>query len=133
MNDGGGEITEADDLILKALRKEIQELIEQRNRIMHDAWMNTIGGGMDSHPMSTMRVRVHGKGAEYERVEFAPEKLSNLADTAKRLSKVVNGIVWYWRPNMHGPEVADRFEVVDGKVIDRTNISVKQWPGTPVD
>ncbi len=40
-----GDFVTNDDLIMKVLRKEIQDLIEKRNRIMHDSWMGrTIGG-----------------------------------------------------------------------------------------
>ena len=117
----GELITEDDARIMKALRTEIQSLVEQRNRFMHDAWMNTTGGGKDSHPMSTMRVRAHGKGAEYVCLEMTPQNIKNLIDCTKRVTSVIYGSVWYSRPGMIGPEISDRFQIIDSKVFPKEN------------
>lgn len=116
-----GDLVTDDDLkIMKVLRKEIQDLIEKRNRIMHDAWMGqTVGGDPGPHPMSLLRVRAHGKGADYESREYVPEAVRLIAEDAKRLASVVNGIVWYTKPNQKGPEVNERFEVREERVFHR--------------
>ncbi|WP_345854671.1 hypothetical protein [Shewanella algae] len=116
----GDSVTEEDAKIMGALRNEINNLIKKRNRVMHDAWMNTSGGVKESHPMSTMRVRAHSKGAEYDLEEQTPEKVLDLVETAKRLSDVVTGVVWYCKPGMKGPEVAERFHLIDKKVFRKT-------------
>jgi hypothetical protein len=113
----GNLITEQDLTIIKCLRKEIEDLIQIRNRIMHDAWMGkSVGGDPGPHPMGTFRVRTHGKGATYDIIEFEPEKVTSIADDAERLAKIITGIVFYHKPGDEGPAVADRFEIREKRV-----------------
>lgn len=110
-----GLLTERDNEIIKCLRRELDEVVRVRNRLMHDAWMYKTGGE-SSYPLSLHRVRAHGKGAEYESVNYPPSRLENLAIDLERLATVVNASVWYCRPGQVGPELYPRIQIVDGKV-----------------
>lgn len=111
-----GQMTPDDFEIVKCLRRELDEVVRERNRLMHDAWMYKTGGEQ-SHPLSLHRVRAHGKGANYESVDYPPAKLEELSERLERLASVVNGAVWYCRPGQVGPELHMRMRVVDGRVV----------------
>ncbi len=92
---------------------------------MHDAWMSkSVGGDPGPHPMSLIRVKTHGKGANYEAKDYGPEEIGSVQEDARRLAKVVNGIVWYVRPGQSGPEISERFEVREKKVYFKESLSV---------
>ncbi len=113
----GNLITDDDTRVLKCLKKEIQGLIEQRNRIMHDPWMSkTICGESGPHPMSLVRLRSHAKGASYTAIDYGPQEVRSVADDAGRLAGVINAIVWYSKADQTGPEISRRFEVREDKV-----------------
>jgi hypothetical protein len=113
----GDKLTIGDKTVLKQLRRELTDLIEVRNRLMHDGWMSTVTGGEEGpHPLARMRVRAHGAGVEYELKPQPPQDLEQLAADAARLSECVNGAVWYCRPGQFGPELEQRYEVIGGKL-----------------
>ncbi len=113
----GDLVTNTDRLIMKALRRELDDLVRERNRLMHDAWMgSTVGVDPGPHALSRHRLRAHGAGADYEAVSYEPNDIERIAADAHRLSGIVNSIVWYHDPNQRGPELQHRFHVVDGKV-----------------
>lgn len=113
----GDKITTGDKAVLRQLRRELTSLIEIRNRLMHDDWMSTaVGGDEGPHPLSRMRVRAHGSGVEYEIEPHPPHSLEQLAADATRLSSCINGAVWYCRPGQVGPELEQRYAVVDNKL-----------------
>jgi hypothetical protein len=112
-----GTLSEIDIKILKAMRRELDELIKERNRLMHDAWLSTsVGGEEGPHPLTRSRVRTHGSGVDYESQTYQPKTLEALVETADRLSTVVNGAVWYSRRGQSGPELHSRMEIKDDKV-----------------
>jgi hypothetical protein len=112
-----GQLTPEDTKIMKCLRREIGDMVTERNRLMHDAWMGkTVGGDPGPHAMSRIRVRAHGTGVEFENIDYPPEKLELLAADLGRLAGVVNGSVWYRRPGQTGPELHPRIQIIDGKV-----------------
>jgi len=112
-----GALTEDDIKILKAMRRELDDLIKERNRLMHDAWMSTTkGADQGPHALTRVRVRAHGSGVEYEAKAYPPTVLANLVQDVDRLSSVVNGAVWYYRPGQSGPELHIKMSVKDGKV-----------------
>lgn len=112
-----GSLSPEDSKILHCLRRELDDLVKQRNRLMHDAWMNRVVGGDPSpQPMSRHRVRAHGKGVEYENESYPPEKLEQIVQDANRLASVIHGAVWYRRDGQQGPELHSRMQIVDGKV-----------------
>ncbi len=110
-----GQMTAEDCKIIKCLRRELDDVVQKRNRLMHDAWMYTTGS-QPSYPLSLHRVRAHGKGAEYESVDYPPTKLDELSNGLERLASVVNAVVWYRRPGQVGPELHLRLRVIDGEV-----------------
>ena len=111
------QITVGDKKVLQCLRRELSELIQTRNRLMHDAWMSTtVGGSKGPHPLARLRVRAHGTGVSYEVSASDPASLEQLAAAAQRLSECINGAVWYSRPGQIGPELEQRFEVSQGKL-----------------
>ncbi len=69
--------------------------------------------------MTLSRVRAHGKGADYELIEYGPEAVRLITEDAKRLASVVNGIVWYMKPNQKGPEVNERFEIREKRIFPK--------------
>ena len=111
-----GLMTEKDKEIIKCLRRELDEVVRERNRLMHDAWMYK-KGDESSYPLSRHRMRAHGKGVEYESVDYPPSSLEELAVRLERLASVVNASVWYLRPGQVGPELYPRIQIVDGKVV----------------
>lgn len=112
-----GTLTEIDIKILKAMRLELDDLIKERNRLMHDAWLSTsIDEEEGPHALTRFRIRKHGKGVDYESQTYPPKALEALVEVADRLSTVVNGAVWYLRRGQSGPELHSRMEVNDGKV-----------------
>ncbi|WP_221063479.1 hypothetical protein [Methylomagnum ishizawai] len=115
-----GKATNEDSKIIKCLRKEIDALIQTRNRIMHDAWMSKIvGGNPGPHSMSLVRIRAHGGGVEYDSVDYGLDEILSVADDAERLGNIINHIVFYMRPGQIGPEVAERFEIRENKVYSK--------------
>jgi len=113
----GSQVADGDKKVLQCLRRELTELIQIRNRLMHDAWMGSSVGGTDGpHPFSRLRVRAHGSGVEYEISTADPSVLEQLASDADRLTTCINCAVWYHRPGQVGPELGIRFELVQGKV-----------------
>lgn len=115
-----GSITKDDGTILKALRQELDALVRERNRIMHDAWM--VSGrqsGSPAKPAARLRVRAHGSGVEHVLTHHTPEQIEDLAETSERLSENINGTTWYMRPGQVGPEIAPRFEIRNKKVYRR--------------
>lgn len=112
-----GLVPEADVKILQCLRRELDDLVKERNRLMHDAWMTSIVGGDPApQPMGRHRVRAHGKGVEYEHVPYPPEKIEQLVQDARRLASAINRAVWYQRDGQEGPELHPRMKITDGKV-----------------
>ncbi len=113
-----GNLSERDIAIMKCLRRELNDLVKTRNRLMHDAWMTSIVGGEDEpNPLISHRIRAHGEGVEFEHTRYSPEILEQLADEAFRLSGVVNGCVHYERDGQNGPELEKRICVINNKVI----------------
>lgn len=92
----GVAITDEDKKILKALRKEINDITEIRNRLLHDIWLNGYTGN-DKIPssMGRHRVRVHGEGVEHERIKIQPEDIEELAEKAKKISQYIWRICWF--------------------------------------
>ncbi len=84
--------------ILKVLRRELDSVVKERNRLMHDVWMYKTGGE-DPGPnsMSRFRIRAHGEGVEFEDIDYHPEQFDLLTNKVNRLSSVVNGLAWYMR------------------------------------
>lgn len=110
-------LPEEDMQVLKSLRKELDAIVQERNRIMHDAWMSTtVGGDPGPHPLTRIRTRTHGRGIEFESVSYDPGTLDDLAEDADRLSRIVNASVWYRRPRQVGPELHPRLQIINGKV-----------------
>lgn len=108
-------LTKDDVAILKNLRKELNGLVEKRNRLMHDAWLtSTVGGDPSPQPMSLSRIRAHGTGVEYCHEKYGPEEIERLAADASRLSRVIWATTWYWRDNQAGPELHPRIITRDG-------------------
>lgn len=116
-----GSVTPEDKKILKCLRREIDEVVTERNRLMHDAWMSkTVGGDPGPHPLGRIRLRAHRNGADWESVDYLPSVLDRLTTDAERLSTAIRTATWYCRPGQSGPELDTRLEIVDGKVISRS-------------
>jgi hypothetical protein len=112
-----GQMSDDDTAVMKCLRRELEDVVKERNRLMHDAWMGrTVGGDPGPHALARHRVRAHGTGVEFESEIYPPERLAELAEDVTRLSSVVNGSVWYHRPGQRGPELAERIRVVDKRV-----------------
>jgi hypothetical protein len=102
----GDDLSDGDKKLLKHLRKEIEALIKERNRLMHDVWLGkTVGGESGPHELARHRLRAHGSGAEFETVDYSPQRLNELATTASRLSSVVYSTSWYSNPNQKQPEL----------------------------
>lgn len=113
-----GQLTPADQKILKALNKEIQALIKTRNRLMHDAWLvPTLGGSQIPQEFCLTRLKTHGSGAEYERTEYSAHHIDALAADAIRLSHVVWATTFYARDCQSGPELHPRITIVNEKVV----------------
>lgn len=103
--------------LVSKVRNEIQELIQTRNRLMHDVWLYSHVGGDDSaQELSRHRLRTHGKGADYESIKYSPADIENFATDARRLAEIVNGMAWYNNPEKPGPNISSRFSLVDGRV-----------------
>lgn len=113
----GEALTESDARIMKCLRRELDEVVQTRNRMMHDAWLSvSVGGDPGPHNMTLHRVRAHGRGVEYESRAFSPSDIHNLSLTVDRLASVVNAAVWYFRPGQQGPELERRLSIVNDRV-----------------
>lgn len=118
-----GQMSTDDAAIMKCLRRELDDVVKERNRLMHDAWLGTtVGGDPGPHALTRFRVRAHGAGVEFESDSYPPERLDMLAENVHRLSSIVYGAVWYHRPGQSGPELAERFQIVDRKVVSNEGI-----------
>ena len=118
----GNEISDEDSRILRAIRSELEAVVKERNRIMHDAWMGkTVGGESGPHALSRLRTRAHGRGIDFESVDMPPDVLNEFGSNIERLAKLIFAIVFYARPGQIGPEVHQRFEIVDGKVLEKAS------------
>jgi|GEM_PF-3657292 len=111
-------LTPEDLDVMKCLRRELDEIVRKRNRIMHDAWLHiTVGDHPGPHPMARYRLRAHGKGVDHEMVRQPPQDIAQLADDLERLATIVNAAVWYHSPAQVGPELDPRIQVNNGKVV----------------
>lgn len=82
--------------LISLLRKELQELVEERNRLMHDVWMTQyVEGEPGPYDMARVRNRASKEGMEYEISDFGPNRLNGLTDDAIRLAEVVSGLAHY--------------------------------------
>ena len=107
---------------MRAIRSELEAVVKERNRIMHDAWMGkTVGGESGPHALSRLRTRAHGRGIDFESVDMPPDVLNEFGSNIERLAKLIFAIVFYARPGQIGPEVHQRFEIVDGKVLEKAS------------
>lgn len=114
-------LTEGDKKILSCLRRELDSLIKERNRLMHDVWLiTTVGGDLGPHPLARSRLRAHGAGAEYETASYRSEDLEKISADAARLAEVVRSSAFYKRVGQQGPELERRFEIVEKKVLRRS-------------
>lgn len=112
-----GQMYEKDFSVMKCLRRELEDVVKERNRLMHDAWLSSAAGAYSGTiPMTQYRKRAHGTGVDYESVFYPPEKLELLSDDLNRLSSIVNATAWYGRRGQSGPELSKRFQVVDNRV-----------------
>jgi hypothetical protein len=109
------KLSEDELKLLRQLQKEIKELVEDRNRILHDAWVtsHSADGPTD---IGLFRVRVHGKGVEWTHKSMRPADLLAHAADAKRLGSIVTTCVFHLRKEMEGPTLTNRIAIVDGKV-----------------
>jgi|ERR1043166_1001142 hypothetical protein len=112
-----GHLTDEDIAILKNLRRELDEIVMKRNRLMHSAWMYSSGENRsDPIPLSTLRVRAHGKGMEFESKKYLPEEIDSLCDDCERLSSVVNRAVFrHFDAGQPAPNLSNRIRLEDGK------------------
>ena len=113
-------VSDNDGKVMKALRSEIDAVVEKRNRLMHEYWGDpSVGGEEGPHEMSRLRVRAHGKGVEYVSIDESPEGLNAFASDINGLVTIIHRIVFYFHPNQAGPEVHSRFLIENGKVTVR--------------
>ncbi len=120
-----GALTEGDKQIMKCLRRELEALVQLRNRLMHDAWASTsVGDDPEPNPFSLLRVRSHGTGVEYKSAHYLPTEIEGLSADAERLAEIVRMCVSYYREGQTGPELEQRFEVSGKKVIRRERTAV---------
>jgi hypothetical protein len=113
-----GSLTAKDTEIMKCLRRELDDVVKERNRIMHDAWLSkSVGGDPGPHAMSRLRVRAHGGGVEHEITDYPPNKVEGLVDTLNRLASVIWASVWYMRKGQSGPELDTRLEIQERRVV----------------
>ena len=109
-------LTDGDKQIINCLRTELDYLIDTRNRLMHDAWLNSTSGDQELREMVTHRARAHRTGVDYKITKYHPDELEKLAAEARRISGKINGFVFYLRPGQIGPELERRFTITDKKV-----------------
>lgn len=114
-----GFIVEKDEKILKTLRKELDEIVKIRNRLMHDVWFCNFGqDSSDLDGLYLQRLRAHGKGANFQTNHYSTSKINELTSDANRLSHIINNIVWYHPPEPNILELYLRFKIIDNKVIE---------------
>jgi hypothetical protein len=108
-----GALTKDDEAILAQMRKEIRDLIEIRNRLMHDAWMRyaKVGAqGPKPRPLWRLRYKAHGSGLDIEDSAHTPDELVELGERARRLAQLV--ISTSFSVPEGGPALNQRMEVV---------------------
>lgn len=113
------QLTPADIKILQSLRTEIEGLVTERNRLMHDSWQPVSGGGHDSEILHKVRIRAHGKGANYEAEPYAPSSIDQLSERVRQLTDLLRAAVSYARPGQNGPELDRRMEIRGKQVYPR--------------
>lgn len=120
----GREMLPKDELVFACLKKEVDELIQVRNRLMHDSWVHFREGGSEAPALiGRYRRRVHGKGVDHELSDFGPDRIESHADDAERLSSIISAVAFYGRPEAIGPELHPRLQIVDKKVVRRAGWS----------
>ena len=113
-----GALSKDEESIMACVRKEIDEIIKERNRLMHDVWLSkSVGGDPGPHDLSRLRVRAHGKGVEYESKDYSPASIREMVAKVERLVSVVNASTWYRREGQLGPELTNRLRIVNGRVV----------------
>lgn len=112
-------MTIEDSHVISVLAIETKVLIEQRNRLMHDVWMTTSRADNDDYDASTLRVKSNPEDTEFEVVNRTINDIVNLIEHTRRLTHIINGLVWYCIPGVTNPNVSSRFEVIDGAVFSK--------------
>ena len=115
-----GSLTSTDSAVFEQIESEVNQLVEDRNRVMHDAWLTTTDACEETaQEMATLRVFAAGKRVAYEMKSRTPMVILLLAADASRLAEVVRFSVSYRPPNPIGPEMRQRIALVDGKITAR--------------
>ena len=114
----GSALAKNDHEILDGVKRELKALIDQRNRLMHDVWVNKMVGGTENIPQHKARHRtiIQNTNLSYETIDYSPEVVEKLISDTKRLTLVVNRMYRYSRPGMVGPELHPRIKISAGKV-----------------
>lgn len=113
-----GFITEKDKKILKTLRKELDEIVTTRNRLMHDVWLYNFGqDSSELDGLSLQRLRAHGEGANFLTEKYSSTRIDELTSNANRLSNIINSIVWYHPPEPNVLDLYLRFKIIHNKII----------------
>ena len=108
----GSNFRESDLEVFACVNEELKTLIDQRNRLMHDVWVNKILGGSENVPqyMARHRAIINDTNLSYETIDYSPETLEKLILDTRRLILVVNRMYRYSRPGMVGPSYLHAFK-----------------------
>ncbi|MCL6618901.1 MAG: hypothetical protein K6T33_03835 [Thermomonas hydrothermalis] len=91
-------LCDGDREILKHLRRELDDVIKERNRLMHDAWFWVVkSSNQNDGVLIRERLRANGRGVEIEEQEYSLERMNDLVENVRRLAGVVLMMVWDYR------------------------------------
>ena len=90
-----GRLTADDELLIKALERELAGVVATRNRLVHDVWMGPLD---ESQPLVAQRWREDGTGALPEPRTFIPEDLLAQAYRVRDLGWMLNSMMFQTQP-----------------------------------